>query len=247
MKKIIEVCKVQSYGAINKLKLHPNNPRTISRERLNELKCSIRDKGFYQPILVLKKGGYVLAGNHRLIAARELIDDGYIFESPDGKENVLPIVVEDVDEETATAILYETNNHYATWVEDKLKEALDEAHEKGFDVVSFGFDQDFLDGLLTKAEADADDILKGADKDRTIEPVDGTKLRDALGEETYESLIMPTPLYEDFTGMLMQLSRAMSPDWKPGDAYTEALQAVIQALRESGAVDDIISRMEVRI
>lgn len=85
----IELCKVKTYAKISDLKVHPHNPRTISSDRLEQLKNSILKKGFYEPILVWKKGGVVLSGNHRLQAARELIEEGYEFISHDGQKDVL--------------------------------------------------------------------------------------------------------------------------------------------------------------
>lgn len=166
MSATIEVCKVQSYIAVDDLKFYPQNPRTIKPERLAELKRSIRSKGFYQPILVWKKNGIVLAGNHRLLAAKELINEGFTFKTQDGKhKNVLPVVIEDVSEEVAKAILFESNNTYAEWIEDKLRQALEDAESSGFDLSAFGFTQEYVDSILKGAEKDAEALLNGSNSE----------------------------------------------------------------------------------
>lgn len=153
--KIVSLCAVKDYIDIDKLQFYPNNPRKISLERLNLMKESIQAKGFYEPILVRKKGNIILSGNHRTRAVLEMIDDGYEFTAPDGTKGVLPVVIADVDDETAEAILFETNNHYAEWVEDQLQKALTEANEAGKNISAFGFTQDDIDKYVMKATEEA--------------------------------------------------------------------------------------------
>jgi hypothetical protein len=151
---------VASYLPVSDIKFHPENPRTITRERLDDLKRSIVTKGFYEPMLVWRRDNIVLSGNHRTRAALELIDEGFTFVNPNGDKNSLPVVIEDVTEELAEAILYESNNHYAEWVEQKLAEALAEAKTEGKNLMDFGFTTKQVDDLLAEA-------LKGADKETT--------------------------------------------------------------------------------
>lgn len=231
----VTLCKVNQYVSIDKLKFHPENPRTIRPERLQQLKDSIIEKGFYQPILVWKKGAIVLAGNHRLKAVLELRDEGYEFNSPKGDKDVLPVVIEDVDARTAEAILYETNNHYAEWVEDTLRKALKEAEDVGKSIPSFGFDQGYIDNLLATSLKEAESTLS---KERTIEPVDGAKLRDAVGAEEMCNLILSKPVYDQMTELLGTVAKQLNKDWNLGDSYDEAAQAMCQLMRESGALEE---------
>lgn len=161
----ITLCAVKQYARVDKLKIHPNNPRTISRERLDQLKMSIINKGFYEPILVWKKGLVVLSGNHRLMAVRELIADGFEFNSPNGEANVLPVIIEDVPYKVAESILFEANNHYSEWIESKLKEAVQEAQKHGSNVKEFGFNEAELKRLLRDAEKEAEDFVKREKKE----------------------------------------------------------------------------------
>lgn len=128
-------------------------------------------------------------------------------------------------------------------MESKLREAL----ESSKSVEGYGFDQDYLDQILDGASKDAEKILKDAEYEskKSIEPIDSTKLRDALGEEQYESLTMPSHLFESFTTKILEpISKAINPDWRPGDVYTESLQVTIQALIDTGFVDDIVIDLE---
>lgn len=159
----IELCKVKEYLPINKIKLHPENPRTITRERLDSLKKSILKKGFYQPILIWKRNGVVLSGNHRLIAVKELQEEGYTFHLPSGEKNVLPVVIEECSQEIAEAILFETNNSYASWIEEKLMSALDKVDEIALE--DYGFSPEQLDSMIRKASLDVDKELEKARKE----------------------------------------------------------------------------------
>lgn len=58
-----------AYAHPDKLTLHPENAR---RGNLDELKKSLQRNGQYKPVVVSKRTGYVLAGNHTVKALREL-------------------------------------------------------------------------------------------------------------------------------------------------------------------------------
>ncbi len=79
---------------INKLKQWPGNPR---RGDLDRIVTSIEVNGFYAPVIVQKSSGYIIAGNHRTQAAESL------------KYPELPVVVVDVDDETARRMVLADN------------------------------------------------------------------------------------------------------------------------------------------
>ena len=79
---------------VDDLTTHPGNPR---RGDLAAVKASIEVNGFYGTIVAQRSSGYVLAGNHRLMAAREL-----------GMVEV-PVVWVDCDDTRARAILAADN------------------------------------------------------------------------------------------------------------------------------------------
>lgn len=238
MSNIISVCKVNQYIEISKLKFHPNNPRTIEPDRLEALKDSITTKGFYQPILVWKKGGVVLAGNHRLMAAKQLIKEGWEFQSPDGKKNVLPVVVEDVDQATAEAILFETNNTYATWIEDKLALAIQEAESNGAALKGYGFEPDEVDRLLKAALDDAErtTTVAGHERKETSPDIEVPELADIV---EFDSLLLPKPQYKRLKALLESISKIMEPKWHAGDSLAEAADALVQAAADVNLVEHI--------
>jgi ParB-like chromosome segregation protein Spo0J len=77
--------------AISELTPYPRNPR---RGDLETIKHSLRCHGAYRPLVVNRRTKEVLAGNHLLLAMREL---GY---------EKAPVWFVDVDEETAARIAW---------------------------------------------------------------------------------------------------------------------------------------------
>lgn len=167
LKKVINTCKVADYVSIYDLEHHPKNEelRSISDARMNDLKESLKKKGLYEPILIQKDSNYVLAGNQRLKAMKELIEEGYTFENPDGDENYIPVVIEDVDDTKALEILHQANNHHGSWIEEKLAEAIKEAEEMGIDAVDLGYSDDYLKRIMKESEALMDKLSEGEDED----------------------------------------------------------------------------------
>lgn len=243
----IKTCKVAIYADVTKLKFHPDNPRTIKEDRLAALKESIIQRGFYQPILVWKKNSIVLAGNHRLMAVQELIKEGWEFITPDGKLNHLPVVIEDVSKDEAMAILLETNNTYAEWVEDKLSAALKDMEERGHSILSVGFTQAEVDGLLTKAIKEADDILGKHGSLPAGEPPAPPKLSDEQKAEEnmgFEALMLPTDSYKALKHLLETISLEISPAARPSPGLLGiAAQALVRAAEDLELVEHIAINM----
>lgn len=115
---------------VDKLSTHPANPR---RGDVDQLASSIEANGFYGAVVAQRSTGHVLAGNHRLLAARER----GILE--------LPVIWLDVDDDRAARILLVDNrsNDVASYDEAQLVELLQE-----------------LDGDLTGTGYSDDDLLK---------------------------------------------------------------------------------------
>ena len=175
--KVIQTCKVKDYLDIDKIELHPNNPRTINVSRMQDLKASIIEKGFYEPILIWKSEGYVLSGNHRLKAVRELIKEGWTI-GTGANAGKLPVVMVDEDEGVATQILFETNNRYAEWIDEKVRQALVEADDEARK--GFGFTDAELDLFLSRAIDSANETLSALEDDdyvdaRNPKPIEGSK------------------------------------------------------------------------
>jgi hypothetical protein len=128
VKQVVKVVDVET------LKHHPKNPRKGNIESIRE---SIRVNGFYGALVVQKSTNYVLAGNHRLKAAKA-----------EGITEV-PVAFVDVDDETAIKIVLADNrtNDVAEYDDAALAELLASvSNQYGLD--GTGFDEDFLAGLI---------------------------------------------------------------------------------------------------
>ena len=130
VKQVVKVVDVET------LKHHPKNPRKGNIESIRE---SIRVNGFYGALVVQKSTNYVLAGNHRLKAAKA-----------EGITEV-PAAFVDVDDETAIKIVLADNrtNDVAEYDDAALAELLASvSNQYGFD--GTGFDEEFLSGLISQ-------------------------------------------------------------------------------------------------
>ena len=240
----INTCKVASYVAIDKLKAHPNNPRRIEQARLEDLKRSIKALGFYQPILVSKKTGVVLSGNHRLLAARELVKEGYDFVTPGGKKNLLPVVLETVDRNNEMAILIGSNTVYADWIDSKLEEAIKELKDPSI----VGFTQDEIDRLLIDATEDVEKELKKRKEEKPISNDDDDLFDDVPSDDfdddvpapkvrvqdkqRFDSISARHDVIADFKAILARLSKDIDPEWQSGDDISEALEGLCVLINE---------------
>jgi len=133
---------------VDGLTVHPSNPR---RGDVNAITESIAANGFYGAVIVQKSTGYVLAGNHRLIAARQA-----------GAES-LPVIHVDVDDATATRILLADNrtNDVAAYDQDALAGLLKLLAEDG-GLAGSGYNNDDVDALLRGLEVNEDDLWEQA-------------------------------------------------------------------------------------
>jgi len=115
--------------------VHPRNPNRGDIEVIVE---SIRENGFFDPILVQKSTMFALSGNHTLQAAQSL-----------GMETI-PAIIVDVDDDRATRILLASNQtaRRAAYDDQLLADLLNEMADLADGLVGTGFDFDDLDLLL---------------------------------------------------------------------------------------------------
>ena len=120
---------------IGDVREHPDNPRQGDVGAIVE---SMKRNGVYQPIIVQRSTGHVLAGNHRLKALRAL-----------GAETVQAVML-DVTDTQARAILAADNRtaDLATYDEDALAALLTGLAETPEGLIGTGYDGDDLDTLL---------------------------------------------------------------------------------------------------
>jgi hypothetical protein len=141
----------QQYELVNidELRTHPHNPR---RGDVDKIASSIDDNGFYGSVIAQRSTGYVLAGNHRLLAARERgIDE-------------LPVIWLDVDDDRARRILLVDNrsNDVADYDEAQLVELLQDFDE--LDGTGYS-DEDLLALMSSLDVAAATDVEQDAELD----------------------------------------------------------------------------------
>ena len=128
---------------LDRLKLHPRNPRRGDVDRIAE---SMDVNGVYGAVVVQRSSGYVLAGNHRLRAARKL------------NLPSLPVLWVDVDDVEATRILLADNrtSDLGGYDDASLAELLQGLADDG-GLLGTGYEEDdlaaLLDGLDPAGEA----------------------------------------------------------------------------------------------
>lgn len=122
---------------VRELVLHPRNPNQGDLQAITE---SIKVNGFWGALVVQKSTNYVLIGNHRLMALRDL-----------GVEKVRCFVL-DVDDEEALRIMLSDNRTARLGVDsmDVLTEILVELSmsESEIGLEGTGYDGDDLDSML---------------------------------------------------------------------------------------------------
>lgn len=117
---------------------HPDNPR---KGNVSEIEESIRANGFYGALIVQKSTGYVLAGNHRYLAAAAV-----------GLDTV-PVVWVDVEDDVALRILLADNrtSDTAGYDEEALLVLLEEIDATA-GLAGTGYDADALEDLRAALE-----------------------------------------------------------------------------------------------
>jgi hypothetical protein len=147
----------QTHGLsnIDDIQPHPRNPRQGDVGALHE---SVEANGFYGTVIVQKATGFIVAGNHRWLVAKQRGADK------------IPVTWVDVDDDTALRILLVDNrtNDLASYDTPALAAILEQLLEGTGTLVGTGYDGDALDDLLMTIRGPdfgaLDDMSKDADK-----------------------------------------------------------------------------------
>jgi len=125
--------------SVDLIRPHPKNPR---RGNLDVLVESIQKNGFYGALVVQRSTGFIVAGNHRYLAAKKC------------GINALPVLWVDVDDQTARRILLADNrtSDLATYDDEQLAALLREACTEN-DLLGTGYTDDDLEALIERARA----------------------------------------------------------------------------------------------
>ncbi len=125
------------------------NPRTISEKELTQLKNSIEEFGYIEPIIVNSYNNHIVGGNQR---ARALTELGY-------KEvEVLYVYITDMIKEKACNIAL--NKISGDWDDDLLQEILGEIQLSDFDIELTGFSDIELEDLKIDDDSDEREIVE---------------------------------------------------------------------------------------
>jgi len=151
--------------AIDKLVPYVRNARTHSKEQILQLRSSIREYGFLNPVIV-DKDYNIIAGHGRVAAAKE-----------EGVHEVPCVFVEHLSDEQKRAYMI-TDNKLALnagWDVELLSLEIAELKGADFDISLLGFDDAELSKLMNVAEDVQDDdfdVDKAAEKPAFVEPGD---------------------------------------------------------------------------
>lgn len=147
---------------VSDLKYAPYNPRKIDDKELAKLKRSISEFGYVEPIVWNKRSGFVVGGNQRLKALREL------------EIEEVDAVVVDLDDAKEKALNVALNKISGEWDFIKLKDVLTDIDTGDFDIELTGFDLDEIADLITfDKEPEEDDF----DADAAIEEIEEPKTK----------------------------------------------------------------------
>lgn len=143
---------------IDRLVPYEKNARTHSPEQLAQLRASIQEFGFTNPILVDAKDG-VIAGHGRLAAARDM-----------GLTEVPVVVLDHLTPEQKRAYIIADNQLAlnAGWDAEILQQEVMALNLADFDLNLLGFDDDRISSLLDPEQIDdgeAPDEFKEVDDD----------------------------------------------------------------------------------
>lgn len=121
--------------SVSSLSCHPDNPRVGDVSVIVE---SIKSNGWYGTVIAQRATGFVLAGNHRLKAAREY-----------GLDSV-PVIWLDIDDDRALRILLADNrtSDLASYDDTVLARLLEDLNASSEGLIGTGFDDSFLAELL---------------------------------------------------------------------------------------------------
>jgi ParB-like chromosome segregation protein Spo0J len=180
---------------ISQLKQHPENPR---QGDIGSIVTSIEENGWYGTLVAQKSTSYVLAGNHRLQAAKHA-----------GIKEV-PVYWVDVDDTEASRILLADNriSDLASWDQNILVQLLTNL-AKDDALLGSGYDGDDLDALLYEAQLTESDLGNLLSDNPTP-----TERKEAINAAGIRSIILPFELdeYNEVVAMMANARTELKVD-----------------------------------
>lgn len=174
------------------------NPRKDLQPTDNEykqLKRSIEEFGYVEPIIYNIQTGVVVGGHQRL---KVLSDLGY---------SEVDCVEVDIDITKEKALNIALNKISGDWDEDKLKDLLSELQGLDFDMDLTGFDEVGLCSILDDLDCDIGSISKGIDKERDYD-------MERFDDENWMKF---SPTYDGYYGFpLVKKDKSMTKEFFEG-------------------------------
>ncbi len=146
------------YLDIHLIKPFEKNPRTHSKDQIQQIAMSMMKFGWVNPILV-DENFEIIAGHGRLLAGKEL-----------GYEQVPVAQLKHLSEHEKLALLIADNkiSDNAGWDEALLQQALEQLHDGKFDLTALGFSNKEIEKYKTEFESEK--IL--AEQEDLVPPLD---------------------------------------------------------------------------
>lgn len=160
---------------VDQIQPHPRNARQGDVGAIHE---SIASNGFYGAVVAQRSTGYILAGNHRWMAACA------------AGASEIPVTWVDVDDDRALRILLADNrtNDIASYDDNALADLLTELAQTPLGLDGTGFDGDALDELL--ADLGREDTTPSADPAPQIDRA--AELQEVWGTERGQIWAIPS-------------------------------------------------------
>lgn len=120
---------------LDALRNHPRNPR---RGDVKSIQASIDNNGFYGAVIAQRSTGYIIAGNHRWLAAQE------------SNATEIPVIWVDIEDDHALRIMLADNrtNDLAEYDDALLSELLNDLAESTGTLLGTGYDENAVDTML---------------------------------------------------------------------------------------------------
>lgn len=146
------------FRPIEELVPNPRNARLHSDDQVAQIRRSIEEFGFTNPILVSDEAGEIVAGHGRRLAAASIYEQGGAIRLPSGRvipEGTVPVIVADgwsEDQRRAYTLADNQLALNAEWDDDMLRLEIGELQGDGYDVGLIGFSDVDLAKILATGD-----------------------------------------------------------------------------------------------
>ncbi len=154
------------YVDINLIKPFEKNPRTHTKEQVQQIVTSMMKFGWVNPILV-DENYEIIAGHGRLLAGQEL-----------GYEKVPVLQLKHLTKDERLALLIADNKiaDNAGWDEELLQQAMEELNKGNFDLETLGFSNKELEKIRAtfeseKQSAEIEDVVPDVEPQQVVSKI----------------------------------------------------------------------------